>query len=227
MKLPPIQQQRVVEAVHGLMDQGRQEDRFEGTSGSNLESRISRPGSLVAHLYPDVAPAMKKWVASGLEVRIYSSGSVGAQKLLFGHTEAGDLLLIAGHFDTRIGGKRDADSYRRIAREVGYSPESFLFVSDVPAELDAAQEGRDVRGDSAFGRTTLLWKTQTIIPFGRYFPSSCREDSEAFGRASIPLPALLSPPVPRGSAGAGRAGMPRVLACSHSLAPQSFPQPRG
>jgi enolase-phosphatase E1 len=72
---------------------------------------------------------------------VYSSGSVPAQKLLFSHTDAGDLApLFDGFFDTEVGGKRDAGSYRAIAAALGVLPKDVVFLSDVVAELDAARE---------------------------------------------------------------------------------------
>jgi enolase-phosphatase E1 len=96
-------------------------------------------GLLTSHVYPDVEPALRQWVKQGLDVRVYSSGSVGAQRLFFGHTEAGNLLpLLRGHYDTTTGAKRDPESYRKIAADMALSPEQVLFLSDVAAELDAA-----------------------------------------------------------------------------------------
>lgn len=98
-------------------------------------------GELVAHVYDDVVPCIRSWRAQSLPIRIYSSGSVAAQKLFFGHTQAGDLLpLFDGHYDTTVGSKRSAASYAAIARDWGLSPERLLFVSDVVAELDAARD---------------------------------------------------------------------------------------
>jgi enolase-phosphatase E1 len=98
-------------------------------------------GEMQAHLYDDVAPAIKQWNEAGVDVRIYSSGSVQAQLLFFGHTIHGDLLpQFQGHYDTSTGPKREAASYTTIAKAFGQSPEKLLFLSDVPAELDAAAE---------------------------------------------------------------------------------------
>ncbi len=98
-------------------------------------------GTLTSHVYPDVAVALRRWAAQGLDVRIYSSGSVGAQKVFFAHTDAGDLLpLLRGHYDTKIGAKRDAASYRKIVADMRLSSGEVLFLSDVTAELDAAAE---------------------------------------------------------------------------------------
>jgi len=98
-------------------------------------------GELAAHVYPDVLPAIERWRAAGLDVRIYSSGSVAAQRLFFGHVaEVGDCLhLFTGHYDTTIGSKKEADSYRRIAEDWGLLPAEIMFVSDIAAELRAAQ----------------------------------------------------------------------------------------
>jgi enolase-phosphatase E1 len=97
-------------------------------------------GRIRGHLWPDVAPCLRAWHASGTGLAVYSSGSVGAQKLLFGHSVAGDLApLFRGFFDTRMGAKREAASYARIAAELGEAPGAILFLSDVAEELDAAR----------------------------------------------------------------------------------------
>ena len=97
-------------------------------------------GELVAHVFDDVPPALAAWADSGLDVRIYSSGSIEAQKLFFGHTAAGDLTPhLRGNYDTTTGPKREAESYARIAADMGLEPRQILFVSDVGAELDAAR----------------------------------------------------------------------------------------
>ena len=96
---------------------------------------------LKGHLYPDAIYNFKSWKNNGIMLYVYSSGSVLAQKLLFGHTEVGDLTpLFSGFFDTNIGGKKEVDSYRKIADEIGLSPEDILFLSDIKEELDAAKE---------------------------------------------------------------------------------------
>jgi enolase-phosphatase E1 len=96
-------------------------------------------GTLQAVLYPDVAPALRRWHAAGKRLSVYSSGSVEAQKLLFGHTAEGDLCpLFGGFFDTRTGAKREAASYTAIAGDIGVPAATCLFLSDVEAELDAA-----------------------------------------------------------------------------------------
>lgn len=98
-------------------------------------------GQLKAHVYDDVPPALAAWNAAGKDVRIYSSGSIQAQKLFFGHTIVGNLLgHFRGHYDTTIGGKKEAASYSRIAAEFGLPASDIVFLSDVVAELDAARD---------------------------------------------------------------------------------------
>ncbi len=98
-------------------------------------------GELDGHVYPDTPEAMRRWKARGIDVHIYSSGSIAAQKLIFGHSVAGDLTpLLSGYFDTTTGPKREAESYRRIAAALDLPPEDILFLTDVQAEADAARE---------------------------------------------------------------------------------------
>jgi enolase-phosphatase E1 len=96
-------------------------------------------GRLHGHLWPDVAPCLRAWSRAGLRLAVYSSGSVPAQKLLFGHSVAGDLTgLFTGFFDTAVGGKRDAASYATIAAGMHLPAREILFLSDIAEELDAA-----------------------------------------------------------------------------------------
>lgn len=96
-------------------------------------------GALRGELYPDVAPNLRRWAAGGVRLFVYSSGSVAAQRQIFGHSSDGDLAaLFAGFFDTRVGAKRDAASYDRIAIGIGVPTAEVLFLSDSEAELDAA-----------------------------------------------------------------------------------------
>lgn len=98
-------------------------------------------GILRGHLWPDVAESLRAWRAAGLHLAVYSSGSEEAQRLLFRHSEAGDLEpLFEGFFDTRMGPKREAASYTRIAGAWRALPGAILFLSDVAEELDAARE---------------------------------------------------------------------------------------
>ena len=94
----------------------------------------------MAHVYPDVVPALQRWKGQGIDLRVYSSGSRAAQLLFFGHTEQGNLLpLFSAHYDTTIGSKREIASYQRIAADFGLRDGELLFISDVVAELNAAR----------------------------------------------------------------------------------------
>ncbi len=98
-----------------------------------------KKGDFKGHVYEDVVRHLKKWKQAGLKLYVFSSGSVQAQKLLFAHTEYGDLTpLFSGYFDTTVGSKREADSYRKIAESIGIPPREILFLSDIREELDAA-----------------------------------------------------------------------------------------
>lgn len=120
-------------------------DRDEKSPGLKaLQGLIWRDGygsgELRGQVYPDVVPAFERWCARGLDIYIYSSGSVLAQQLLFGSTEAGDLTtFLRGYFDTAVGPKRSPDSYRVIAARMHVPPPNVLFISDVDQELDAAR----------------------------------------------------------------------------------------
>ncbi len=97
-------------------------------------------GDFTGHVYPDVPEALRRWKDTGKQLYVYSSGSVQAQKLIFGYTPFGDLTpLFSGYFDTKVGAKRETASYERIAREVGMAAAQILFLSDITEELDAAQ----------------------------------------------------------------------------------------
>ena len=120
---------------------------LKDTALKSLQGMIWRgayeAGEVRSHVFDDVPPALRQWADAGLDVRIYSSGSVEAQKLFFAHTTAGDLTpLLRGHYDTATGPKREAASYGRIAADMGLEPRQILFVSDVGAELDAAHTAR-------------------------------------------------------------------------------------
>lgn len=126
--------------IEWLIDQDR-----KSTGLKSLQGKIWRQGyldgSLKSQVFEDVAPALERWRAAGLKVSIFSSGSVLAQQLLFAHTNAGDLTrFIDSYFDTNTGKKGEAESYRRIAAEMGLEPGEIVFISDVVDELNAAEE---------------------------------------------------------------------------------------
>jgi enolase-phosphatase E1 len=130
----------IVETLQGWIDQDRKHTALKALQGMIWEAGY-RDADFTAHIYPDAAPALRQWHEQGYPLYVYSSGSVPAQKLFFGHSDAGDLTpLFSGWFDTEVGGKREAGSYRRIANNIGAAPEAILFLSDVVEELDAARE---------------------------------------------------------------------------------------
>lgn len=98
-------------------------------------------GTLQGHVYPDAVAGLRRWHAAGLALYVFSSGSIAAQKLIFGHSVAGDLTpLFSGYFDTTTGPKRAAASYAKIADAIGLSVGDILFLSDTPAEIAAARD---------------------------------------------------------------------------------------
>jgi enolase-phosphatase E1 len=129
-----------VETLQGWIDEDRKHTALKALQGMLWREGYER-GDYRAHMYPDAAEALRRWHAAGHPLAVYSSGSVPAQQLFFGHSEAGDLAsLVSAWFDTEVGHKRDAGSYRRIADALGRAPGDVLFLSDVVEELDAARE---------------------------------------------------------------------------------------
>jgi enolase-phosphatase E1 len=100
-----------------------------------------KTGELQGHIYDDSFEKLKKLKEKGIPIYVYSSGSVKAQKLLFSNTKFGDInYLFSGYFDTKIGGKKEAESYKKIASEIGLKPEEILFLSDNIDEIKAASK---------------------------------------------------------------------------------------
>lgn len=130
----------IVETLQGWIDQDRKHTALKALQGLVWQEGYLA-GTLKADIYPDAVAGLRRWHGAGHRLAVYSSGSVPAQQLLFAHTAAGDLSpLFDAWFDTEVGPKRDADSYRRIADRLGRSPGDIVFLSDVVAELDAARE---------------------------------------------------------------------------------------
>jgi len=120
------------------IDQDRKLAGLKGLQGIIWEEGY-RQGAFTPELYGDVLPALTIWRARGIRLGIYSSGSEQAQRLLFAHTNIGDVTSLFEHyFDTSIGEKTSASSYRMISEHIGLPPDHILFLSDAEAELDAA-----------------------------------------------------------------------------------------
>lgn len=124
-------------------------------------------GDIKGHVYDDVSPALELWRSSeGQKVYIYSSGSVQAQKLLFGQSLAGDMLPhIDGHFDTAVGAKQEAASYTAIAEKISCKPEEILFLTDIVKEGEAARaSGVNVALVSREGNAPLPAEAAAAFP---------------------------------------------------------------
>jgi enolase-phosphatase E1 len=129
----------VTDYAHWLMDRDRKSTGLKSLQGRIWEEGY-RAGDLKGEVYPDVLPALERWRGQGIDIAIFSSGSVQAQQSLFRSTAAGDLTrFIRAYFDTTTGPKNVAQSYVRIAEALDHSPPELLFVSDVVAELEAAK----------------------------------------------------------------------------------------
>ncbi len=148
--------QEMIDLLIRWIDADRKSTALKALQGMIWEAGYA-DGEYRAHVYPEVPARLREWQRMGKRLYVYSSGSVKAQKLLFAHTDAGDLTpLFSGYFDTEIGAKREADSYRRIAVAIGVPASDILFLSDVSEELDAAR--------AAGMQTTLLARTPMRCP---------------------------------------------------------------
>ena len=133
-------QELVIAEVERLMDAD-----IKSTGLKELQGLIWAVGyennQLSSHVFDDVKPAFEDWKNSGIDLRIFSSGSVNAQKVFFHHTKCGALSeYLSGYYDTTTGPKREAESYKLIAANAGFEPADMLFLSDVVPELDAAHQ---------------------------------------------------------------------------------------
>ena len=88
-----------------LMDRDRKSTALKVLQGKIWEEGYAR-GELVGDVFVDVPGALERWRAQHLQIGIFSSGSVLAQRLLFRHSSAGDLSrFLQWYFDTTIGAK--------------------------------------------------------------------------------------------------------------------------
>ena len=127
------------EYVYWLMDQDRKSTALKDIQGK-IWLKGYESGELHGEVFPDVPPALERWHREKIDVRIFSSGSTLAQRLLFSSTNAGDLTkFLNGYFDTTTGPKNEPSSYRRIANAFGIPASQILFISDITRELDAAR----------------------------------------------------------------------------------------
>ncbi|MGD9386258.1 MAG: acireductone synthase [Thioalkalispiraceae bacterium] len=128
----------VIVQLEKWIEQDKKVTPLKALQGLIWEKGYQR-GDFQGHVYPDAVEKLKKWHEQGIKLYVYSSGSVYAQKLLFSHTEFGNLTyLFDGYFDTRVGAKIDSDSYQNILEQIKLSGSEVLFLSDLEKELDAA-----------------------------------------------------------------------------------------
>jgi enolase-phosphatase E1 len=128
-----------VQTLLGWMDVDAKETSLKALQGL-IWAEGYADGTLQGHVYPDAVAGLRRWHDAGLALYVFSSGSVAAQKLIFGHSVAGDLTpLFSGYFDTVTGAKREAASYAYIADAIGLPAADILFLSDTSAEISAAR----------------------------------------------------------------------------------------
>jgi enolase-phosphatase E1 len=142
-----LDDEQLVAALRRWMEEDRKLGPLKGLQGLLWEEGY-RLGAFQGHVYEDAARRLREWNARGLRLYVYSSGSVHAQMLLFRHTGFGDLTpLFRGYFDTGMGGKKEADSYAGIVRELGLPAPDVLFLSDVAAATSGLRTSCLQRGE--------------------------------------------------------------------------------
>ncbi|NWD67740.1 acireductone synthase [Pseudomonas gingeri] len=137
---PAADVERVIEILLGWIAEDRKATPLKALQGMVWQQGYAA-GQLKGHVYPDAVQALQDWHGQGYALYVYSSGSIQAQKLIFGCSEAGDLSpLFSGYFDTTSGPKREVQSYRHISEAIGCPANQILFLSDIVEELDAARQ---------------------------------------------------------------------------------------
>jgi len=137
---PAADVERVIEILLGWLAEDRKATPLKALQGMVWQQGYAA-GQLKGHVYPDAVQALQHWHAQGYALYVYSSGSIQAQKLIFGCSEAGDLSpLFSGYFDTTAGPKREVQAYRHISAAIGCPASQILFLSDIVEELDAARQ---------------------------------------------------------------------------------------
>ena len=155
---PDLNEAETIALLQGWIDADRKATPLKILQGLIWEDGY-RSASLKGDIYPDAAEFLARWRNEGLSLYVYSSGSVLAQQLIFGHTEFGDLtILFSGFFDTLVGAKTDPGSYTAIAEAADLPPFRILFLSDNTAELDAARTAGMV--------TIALDRGEVVLPEG-------------------------------------------------------------
>lgn len=136
---PTMSDEAVVSFLCRWIDEDRKTTSLKALQGM-IWAEGYRAGGFQGHIYDDAAAALRQWQGAGKALYVYSSGSVAAQRQIFGHTKFGDLTpLFSGYFDTTTGPKKEADSYRKIAQAIGVTAQRVLFLSDSSDEIAAAR----------------------------------------------------------------------------------------
>ena len=129
---------RVIDILLAWINEDRKATPLKELQG-HIWRRGYESGDFTGHMYDDAVDRLRRWSAEGIRLFVYSSGSVAAQRLLFGYSDSGDLTpLFEDYFDTGTGHKKEPDSYRHIVAAIGLPAGEILFLSDVAEELDAA-----------------------------------------------------------------------------------------
>jgi enolase-phosphatase E1 len=134
-----IEMKEVTEVLFQWMREDRKHGALKEIQGHIWDLGYSK-NHFQGHVYEDVRPFFSRILEAKKAIAIYSSGSVHAQKLIFGYSSAGDLTpMISSYFDTKIGHKRERTSYANIANSLHLPPQEIHFFSDIPEELEAAE----------------------------------------------------------------------------------------
>lgn len=128
----------IIETLHRWSVEDRKITPLKTVQGL-LWKKGYEDGDLKGHVYADVPAKLNEWHAAGIGLGVFSSGSVAAQKLIFGYSIAGDLTPnFSAYFDTKTGGKRETQTYIKIADQLQIPASEVLFLSDIVEELRAA-----------------------------------------------------------------------------------------
>lgn len=137
---PDEEKESLVKNVLWQMDGDRKTGALKQLQG-HMWREAYDSGSVKGHVYEDVPECLKSWKNAGKKIYVYSSGSVEAQKMLFGHSEHGDLLeYFSGYFDTEVGMKQEAASYKNILNKIKAEATDVIFLTDIVKEAKAAKE---------------------------------------------------------------------------------------
>ncbi|MEC4726310.1 acireductone synthase [Shewanella sp. D64] len=137
---PDADLDRVVEILQQWVEEDRKATPLKTLQGLIWKQGYAR-GEFTGHIFPDFIEAIERIKQSNMRIYSFSSGSAEAQKLLFSHSDGGDLTpYFDGHFDTRTGNKLFKQAYCNIINTISLAPKQVLFISDVVEELKAAEE---------------------------------------------------------------------------------------